>query len=93
MPKNTDRLLREAGDVAEELAAKSKRLYDDAVDRLPEGSDTFVAISTGVLVLALGAFFLGKASARRQNKSAVEGIDFAPFYRLARLWLIARAVS
>jgi hypothetical protein len=96
----TQRILKQATEIAEDVADRSKHLYKDAVKRLPEGSELPILISTGALILATGAFFLGRAG-RRPVRPLIKlpeirtpsGFDLTPFYRLARLWLIARVVS
>ena len=99
MAQVTQRLFRQASDVAENVATQSKRLYEGAVKKLPEGSENTILISAGALTIALGAFFIGRSGQRKKAlelpsiEDVVPKIDFTPIYRLARLWLIARLVK
>lgn len=93
-----ERILKEATGLAEDVAARSKKLYEEAVDRLPEGSAPYVGLALGGIVLAAGSFFIGRSRKHEERViDKVENIskdfDFKPFYRLARLWLIARMVD
>lgn len=84
---------------ASDAADKSREMYSQLSENLPEGSDRILAMAAAGLAIGLVGYQLGKSKARRESvvSQAIEeapakvgGFDFSPVYKLAKLWMLYR---
>ncbi len=85
-------------DFAKKAADGIQEGYRKLDERLPEGAAPIVTIGAGVLAVGALAFILGRSSSEssrasrraREFTSRMGGMDFSPFYRLVKLWMLYR---
>lgn len=98
-------LMDRAKPMSEDMIHRSKKLYQDALNRLPENSDKYAAFAAAGIAIGFIGFQLGKK--RRKSESIMEKISeapselknrvapaitdyFAPALKVAKLWLFYR---
>lgn len=97
--------VEKAKPVAEDLAKKSKQLYNDVREKLPENSEKYAAIAAAGLAVGFIAYQVGKnqgksstvvekaseaASQAKENLKPVVNDFVTPGLKLVKLWMFYR---
>jgi cation transport regulator ChaB len=98
-------LMDRAKPIADDAFNKSKQLYNDTMERLPENSEKYAALAVAGIAVGMLGYQLGKK--KKRNESIAQKVSqvsteikkdltplamdyFSPAFKLVKLWMFYR---